>query len=99
MLSTTLKDHPFDWEQQLKKVCIAYNSSIHVHVSTGYSPHYLLFGYEVRLPLDFMYERGKHHQQSVQEYAADLQQHLQDAHQAVCQQLQYTHVHQKEYLL
>ena len=95
MLSTTLKDHPFDWEQRLKKVCMAYNSSI--HASTGYSPHYLLFGSEARLPLDLMYDTGKHHQQPVQKYAADLRQHLQDAHRVVRQQLQHTHVRQKEY--
>ena len=27
MLSTTMKDHPFDWEDQLSNVCMAYNIS------------------------------------------------------------------------
>ena len=49
MLSNTLKDHPFNWEQWLRKVCMAYNSSI--HSSTGYTPYCLLFGHEARLPL------------------------------------------------
>ena len=33
MLSTTTKDHPFNWENQILKVCMAYNTK--VHASTG----------------------------------------------------------------
>ena len=33
MLATTTHSHPFDWENQLPKVCMAYNAS--VHASTG----------------------------------------------------------------
>ena len=33
MLGTTTQDHPFDWEDQIHKVCMAYNTS--VHASTG----------------------------------------------------------------
>ena len=50
MLATSLKDHPFDWEDRLRKVCMAYNTS--VHASTGYTPFYLMFGMEARLPID-----------------------------------------------
>ena len=28
MLSTCTHDHPFDWEHHLRKVCMAYNSSV-----------------------------------------------------------------------
>ena len=50
MLSTTVQDHPWDWEECLRKVCFAYNSS--VHPGTGYMPFYLMFGHQARLPLD-----------------------------------------------
>ena len=36
MLATTTRDHPFDREDQIRKVCMAYNTSI--HSSTGYTP-------------------------------------------------------------
>ena len=32
---------------------MAYRSS--VHYSTGFTPHYLVFGHEISLPLDIMY--------------------------------------------
>ena len=95
MLSTTLKDHPFDWEQRLRKVCMAYNTS--VHSSTGYTPYYLLFGHEARLPLDLMYGTKKPQPQLPQDYAAHLKQSLSDAHYAVRQQLNQAHARQKEF--
>ena len=42
MLATTAKDHPLNWEGQLRKVCMAYNTS--VQATTGYTPFYLMFG-------------------------------------------------------
>ena len=44
MIATITVDHPFDWEEALPKVCIAYNTSI--HSTTGYSPFYLMYGRE-----------------------------------------------------
>ena len=95
MLATTLKDYPFDWEQRLRKVCMAYNSGI--HSSTGYTPYYLLFGHEARLPVDLMYDTGKPQSQSVQNYAAHLRQSLSEAHYAVREQLNQAHARQKEF--
>ena len=42
MLATCTDNHPFDWEKYLKKVCIAYNTS--VQSPTGFTPFYLMFG-------------------------------------------------------
>ena len=52
MLATTTGNHPHDWEIHLRKVCLAYNTS--VHSTTGYSPFYLMFGRQARLPIDIM---------------------------------------------
>ena len=53
MLSTCTHDHPFNWEQQLRKVCMAYNSS--VQSSTGNTPFYLMFGCQAQLSVDIIY--------------------------------------------
>ena len=53
MITTITTDHSFDWEEALPKVCIAYNTTI--HSTTGYSPFYLMYGREPRLPIDIVY--------------------------------------------
>ena len=53
MLATTVQRHPLDWEDQIQKVCMAYNTS--VLATTGYSPFYLMFGRNARLPVDVMF--------------------------------------------
>ena len=53
MLSTCSLEHPSDWDLYLSKLCLAYNSS--VQSTTGYSPFFLMFGREARLPIDLIY--------------------------------------------
>ena len=54
MLSSCVDKHPFEWEEHIQKLCMAYNTSI--QATTGYSPFYLMFGRRPRLPIDIMYE-------------------------------------------
>ena len=42
-----------NWALNLGLVLIAYRSA--VQSSTGFTPHFMLFGREMRLPLDIMY--------------------------------------------
>ena len=55
MLATSSADSgdQSDWEGCLPKVCLAYNTS--VQPTTGYTPFFLMFGRQARLPLDIMY--------------------------------------------
>ena len=53
MLATTSHKHPLDWEEHIRKVCMAYNTS--VQATTGYLPFYLMFGRKARLPVDIMF--------------------------------------------
>jgi hypothetical protein len=54
MLKTLGEQAKKDWRNQLPKLAFAYNSTI--HKSTGFSPMYLMFGREARLPLDLMFQ-------------------------------------------
>jgi len=53
MLTTCAKDNPLDWEKHVRKVCMAYNTS--VLASTGYTPFFLIFGHQAHIPVDVMY--------------------------------------------
>ena len=53
MLSTCLTELSPHWEEQLPKLCMAYNSS--KQSTTGYSPFFLMFGREAHLPVDLLY--------------------------------------------
>ena len=48
MLAKYVAKRQRDWDVHLPMVMMAYQSS--VHSSTKYTPYYLLFGHEVRLP-------------------------------------------------
>ena len=94
MLATTLRDYLFDWEERLRKVCMAYNTS--VHCSTGYTPFYLMYGREARLPIDIAYGTKTPESEPVGEYAARLKKSLTEAYSDVQHQLETTHQRQKE---
>ena len=94
MLATSLKDHPFDWEDRLRKVCMAYNSS--VHASTGYTPFYLMFGREARLPIDIAYGTKLPVQVSTGDYATQMKNSLEDAYANVRMNLDASHRTQSE---
>jgi len=97
MLATCASDHPFDWENYIRKVCMTYNSS--VQLSTGYTPFYLMLGRQARLPLDTMYGTEEHHAAlSPSEYANTFKKRLTTAFALVREQLQTTHQRQKEIL-
>ena len=53
MLATTIKDYPGSWEDHVRAVCMAYNTS--VQPTTGFTPFYLMFGRQARIPVDIMY--------------------------------------------
>ena len=96
MLSTRAKDHPFEWENYIRKVCMAYNSS--VQASTGHTPFYLMFGRQARLPLDVMYETSPPSpaNSTPGEYAVALQKQLRTVYDLVREKASKAHLRQRQ---
>ena len=93
MLSTTVGDHPSNWEHNLRKVCLAYNSS--VHASTGFSPFFLMFGRQVTLPVDLMYGISHEEEVLLPEYVERLKERLRGAYALVRERCGTEHRRQK----
>ena len=53
MLAKCVNDKQSNWSLQLTYVMMAYRTS--VYESTGYTPHFLVYGREVCLRIDFLY--------------------------------------------
>eukprot|EP00731_Ephydatia_muelleri_P035738 Em0153g13a len=83
MLTTCGRSHPFEWEDHIRKVGFAYNTS--VQATTGYSPFFLMFGRQARLPIDLMYgtECGNSVTKTVPEYVTKLSEAFVEAYAAV----------------
>ena len=52
MLKARVEDNPATWDEHLDFCVMAYRSS--VHSSTGHNPFEVMFGREIRIPLDVM---------------------------------------------
>ena len=85
MLATAVQERPFKWEEYLRRLCMAYNTS--VHPTTGYTPFYLMFGRQARMPIDILYGTPTPQVSSPAEYAERLRQDLELAYRRMRVQL------------
>ena len=83
MLSVAVQDRHHEWEDHLRATCMAYNTS--VQSTTGFTPFYLMFGREARMPLDMMFGHPDSSPEgaSDSEYAVQLRDRLQRAYLVV----------------
>lgn len=95
MLAKYVADHQRDWDMHLPLVMMAYRSS--VHGSSQYTPYYLMFGQDVRLPVDVMFGRPPNHQEEVSEYVRRLRETLEEAHEHAREHLKAAQRRQKDY--
>eukprot|EP00731_Ephydatia_muelleri_P005415 Em0002g1591a len=93
MLATTIDNHQADWQHHIRKLCLAYNSSI--HSTTGFSPFFLMFGRQVKLPIDLMYGTNRTEPDTAAGFAQKLKEGLQEAYKLVREKCQAEHKRQK----
>lgn len=87
MLATTVKDHKGTWEDHIRAVCMAYNTS--GQHTTGYTPFFLIYGRQARIPVDLMFNPDSAGEIPHHEYAALLKNALEDAYSCVREKLHH----------
>ena len=90
-----VKSDPETWDQHLGPCMMAYRSS--EHISTGYTPFTLMFGREMRLPLDVMVGVPEATPDHYGDYVSQLKSQLSNAFQDVREHLRTAQHRQKEY--
>jgi hypothetical protein len=50
MLAKTVNNRHDDWDVWISQMLLAYRTT--THMSTGFTPHYMMFGREARMPID-----------------------------------------------
>ena len=69
-LATSVEDHPENWDEFVRQICMAYNTS--VHPTTGFTPFYLMFGQQAKLPVELMYGTPETETMPPSQYAMTL---------------------------
>jgi hypothetical protein len=96
MLAKVVADDQRNWDLYISSSCFAYNTA--VHSSTGFTPSYLEFGRELRLPNDLVASDGGEEQAtSHTDYAHQLKSRLTRAFQTAKKVLDTSHKTQKHF--
>ncbi len=66
MLKTMVSENDKNWDTMLQKALLHYRSS--VHSSTGFTPYRLMFGREMRLPIDTVIHRNEETENTLPQY-------------------------------
>ena len=97
MLAKVVDDIQRDWCERLPAVMAAYRAS--THESTGFSPNFLMFGHENRLPIDLVFgspDEGEERSPTYDEYVEGQKNRFQDAYQMVRRNLGAAAARRKE---
>ncbi|GFS57999.1 retrovirus-related Pol polyprotein from transposon 412 [Trichonephila clavipes] len=75
-LSLLVSSNQQDWDKKLPFFMLAYRSA--VHETTGYSPSQMLFGRDLRLPADLLFNRPPDALLAPEEYIEKLQARMEE---------------------
>ena len=78
MLRTLPECHKSNWKDHVNKMAYAYN--VTRHESTGYSPHFLLFGRDPLLPIDMLFQEREASRKSYSQYVQQWQDAMKQAY-------------------
>ncbi|KRX76089.1 Transposon Tf2-9 polyprotein [Trichinella sp. T6] len=96
VLAATSIEEPGEWDEYIDRVLLAYRTS--VHHTTAATPSRILYGQEVRLPVDLIYDQpdGKP-QQTTSQYIRQLRQDLERLYSDVRQRAGMEQKRQKDW--
>ncbi|VDL87653.1 unnamed protein product [Schistocephalus solidus] len=95
LLAFTKDDHEHDWDVYLPFFLLAYRGT--THFSTGFTPHYLGTGYELRLPVDLRYLLPSPDQTTPKTFATKLRKVTRSLQNATHVPLGNASLHQKQH--
>ncbi|GFU35197.1 retrovirus-related Pol polyprotein from transposon 412 [Trichonephila clavipes] len=77
-LSLLVSSNQQDWDKKLPFFLLAYRSA--VHETTGYTQYQMLFGRDLRLPVDLLFSRQPDAPLAPEEYIEELQARMEEMH-------------------
>lgn len=95
LLRTLAAEQKSHWPEYLPQLVFSYNTTI--HQSTGESPHFLMFGQEPQLPIDFLLGRVQEPEAGrVSEWVQEHQRRLDVAIRCARERMESAAIHRKE---
>ena len=89
MIAKVVSESQRDWDKYVQPVMAAYRAS--EHVTTGFSPNFLMLGREVRAPIDLVLDRPveeANRWKSTNEFVAEIQEWYRRAYEIARKSLQ-----------
>ena len=93
MLGTLRDTHKRQWSRHVSQLVHAYNST--KSDATGFSPYYIMFGREARLPIDVCFGTDKQGSVSHSRYVEELKEDLQSAYELSAKSATQVHLRNK----
>ncbi|KAL2081551.1 hypothetical protein ACEWY4_023404 [Coilia grayii] len=94
MLGTLRDTHKRQWSRHVTQLVHAYNST--KNDATGFSPYYIMFGREARLPIDVCFRTDGHEAVSHSRYVEELKRDLQSAYELATKSATQVHLRNKK---